>query len=65
MIVCLCNAVTDRDLRRAVDAGAASFEEVQRACGVATGCGRCRECAVALVDDALRCTLAGAVAGAG
>jgi bacterioferritin-associated ferredoxin len=53
MIVCVCNAVSDREIRAAVAAGAHSFAEVQAQLGVATCCGRCRECAARIVDDAL------------
>ncbi|HEX4884264.1 MAG TPA: (2Fe-2S)-binding protein [Casimicrobiaceae bacterium] len=53
MIVCVCNAVSDREIRRVIDEGAGSFEAVQRLLGVATSCGRCEDCARAVVDDAL------------
>ena len=54
MIVCVCHAVSDREIRRVVAEGASSFGEVQHLLGVATCCGRCEDCARALVDDALR-----------
>jgi len=41
MIVCLCHAVRDRDLDAAIAGGAATVEEVGRACGAGTGCGSC------------------------
>ncbi|MEZ4404251.1 MAG: (2Fe-2S)-binding protein [Kofleriaceae bacterium] len=41
MIVCLCYAVRDRDLDAAIAGGAATVEEVGRACGAGTGCGAC------------------------
>ena len=53
MIVCVCNAVSDREIRRVVAEGARSFDDVQRLLGVATCCGRCEVCARAVVDDAL------------
>ena len=56
MIVCVCNAVSDRVIRAVIEHGAQSFEEVQSLLGVATCCGRCRDCARAIVGDALvRC----------
>ena len=42
MIVCSCRAVSDRELRRAAEAGR-SLEEVVRATGVTTDCGCCAE----------------------
>lgn len=45
MIICLCHRVSDRDIARAAQQGCASFEQLQARTGVATGCGRCRECA--------------------
>lgn len=45
MIVCICHRVSDRDIARAVREGCASFEALQDELRVATGCGRCRDCA--------------------
>jgi bacterioferritin-associated ferredoxin len=45
MIVCICHRVSDRDIARAVREGCASFEDLQDGLRVATGCGRCRDCA--------------------
>lgn len=41
MIVCLCQAVSDRTIRKAARDGASSVGEVKRACGAGTGCGAC------------------------
>ncbi len=40
MYVCICNAVTDHDIRSATDAGVESFEQLQ----ARTGCGNCCGC---------------------
>ncbi|HEX5365283.1 MAG TPA: (2Fe-2S)-binding protein [Acidimicrobiales bacterium] len=42
MIVCHCQVVSDRRIRDAVAAGAASVEDVGDRCGAGTGCGGCR-----------------------
>jgi len=42
LIVCSCNAVTDREIRRAVREGARSLRQVARACGAGSACGGCR-----------------------
>ena len=45
MYVCICNAVTDRQIRQARDNGACSVEDLGRELKVATCCGRCADCA--------------------
>ena len=45
MYVCICNAVTDRDIREAAERGIHSFDGLRRELKVATCCGRCEECA--------------------
>lgn len=42
MIVCVCRAVSDRVIRRAVDAGACTVRQVGAACGAGTDCGGCK-----------------------
>jgi bacterioferritin-associated ferredoxin len=42
MIVCLCEAVNEREVRRTIRAGACTVREVARACGAGSGCGMCR-----------------------
>jgi bacterioferritin-associated ferredoxin len=46
MYVCVCNAITERQVRAAVDAGAASLDDLQFELGVATCCGCCAATAV-------------------
>jgi len=41
MYICVCNAITERQVRACVDAGAASLDDLQFELGVATCCGRC------------------------
>ncbi|HWG76305.1 MAG TPA: bacterioferritin-associated ferredoxin [Steroidobacteraceae bacterium] len=41
MYVCICRGVTDSQIRRAVDEGAASLSQVRRQLAVAACCGRC------------------------
>lgn len=58
MIVCVCRRVSDRDIARAAHQGL-SFDEIQLELGVATQCGRCAECACAIVEQ---CSAANPVA---
>jgi bacterioferritin-associated ferredoxin len=53
VIVCHCNATTDREIRRAVRNGAGSLREVSRACGAARGCGGCAETVLAIISSEL------------
>ena len=50
MFVCLCHAVTDREIHEAVDSGVADVEQLGELCGVGTGCGCCRSMAQELID---------------
>jgi bacterioferritin-associated ferredoxin len=52
MYICICNAVTDRQIRAAVAAGAASLDDVTMQLGVGAGCGCCRDAAQELIRDA-------------
>lgn len=45
MIVCVCNNISDREIRQAVDLGLSSMAELRRDLGVATCCGKCASCA--------------------
>lgn len=58
--VCVCNKVTDKQIRQAVDAGADSLEALSQELAVATCCGRCRECALQVMTDAKRAAWVGA-----
>ena len=41
MYVCVCNAVTEVEVRACLEAGATSVEAVTRACGAGGDCGAC------------------------
>ena len=41
MIVCVCKAVSDRQIRSAVKGGANSLRDLTRDLGVGTCCGKC------------------------
>ncbi|WP_225747441.1 bacterioferritin-associated ferredoxin [Eikenella sp. Marseille-P7795] len=47
MFVCVCNAVSDRQIQETVAAGANSLSDLQATLGVATCCGCCADLAVA------------------
>jgi bacterioferritin-associated ferredoxin len=41
MYICICNAVTDRDIRDAMVAGAETFADLREELRVGSGCGNC------------------------
>jgi len=53
MYVCLCKAITDQDIRDAVDEGAHTVGQLAESCGAGTGCGRCQQMAQELIDERL------------
>jgi bacterioferritin-associated ferredoxin len=55
MYICICNAITERQVRDCAHSGACSVDQLTSELGVGAGCGRCLECA----GDLLRETLAG------
>jgi bacterioferritin-associated ferredoxin len=62
MYVCICNAVTDREIRQCVALGAQTFEQVRECLGVSTCCGRCEPVARQIVVERDRHHHAGASA---
>ncbi|MBL8506670.1 (2Fe-2S)-binding protein [Methylobacillus glycogenes] len=45
MYVCVCRAVTDRQILQAARAGAKNLKDLRRELGVAAECGQCASCA--------------------
>ncbi|MCU7958975.1 MAG: (2Fe-2S)-binding protein [gamma proteobacterium symbiont of Bathyaustriella thionipta] len=70
MFVCVCNSVTDSDIREAANNGACSMQDLQDELKVASCCGRCSDCARRVLHESLSqrapaFTLAGSAASAG
>ncbi|MGH8143568.1 MAG: (2Fe-2S)-binding protein [Steroidobacteraceae bacterium] len=51
MYVCICQGITDRQIRRAVDQGARTLGEVQMKLPVGGCCGRCEGSARELIRE--------------
>lgn len=51
MYVCLCNPVTDRQIRGCVQQGARTLSDLQMQLGVAAQCGMCASTALAIVHE--------------
>jgi bacterioferritin-associated ferredoxin len=51
MYVCVCNAVTEDDVRGCMAGGACTPKEVRAACGMKPGCGSCTKRLYAMVSE--------------
>lgn len=49
MIVCICHNVSDKAIRRALEAGAGSMQEIRAQLNVGSCCGKCNAFAKTLV----------------
>ena len=52
MFVCVCHAVSDKEVRSAIDAGATTREAVTRACRAGGDCGACHQTIEDMIEDA-------------
>ena len=52
MYVCICNGVTERDIRDAAQAGCRSVPELTMRTGAGANCGSCLDMAASLLDEA-------------
>lgn len=53
MYVCVCMAVTERQIRQAVEAGARTLKDLRRDLGVSSECGQCAAYARQCLNQAL------------
>ena len=53
MIVCVCNNVSESELRRAIDEGATTISQLGKRTGVGTNCGSCLQTARSVLDGKL------------
>lgn len=51
MYICLCNGVTERDIRSCAENGASSLHDLERCLGVGAGCGRCAPAAKEVLNE--------------
>lgn len=54
MYVCICNGITDKQIRQAAESGVEDFWELQRRLGVASGCGSCKDMASQILGESRR-----------
>lgn len=53
MYICLCNAITERQIIQAAEQGARTPNDLAHGLGVGLGCGRCTSCAKELLVEAV------------
>lgn len=51
MYICLCNGITDGDIRQCAASGGCSMSDLECSLGVGASCGRCREAAVEILQE--------------
>ena len=51
MYVCICNGVTDRDIRQAAEVGCRSLAELTMRTGCGATCGTCLDTAAQLLEE--------------
>ena len=52
MYVCICNAITEDEIRAVAQTGVRDLWTLQKELGVAAGCGTCKESAMQVLRDA-------------
>lgn len=51
VFACICHAVTETEVSNTIAAGAATEDEVGRACGAGTSCGSCLDRICAMISE--------------
>ena len=51
MYICICNAITDKQIRKAAESGARNIRDLKRELGVAANCGTCQEDALQILQE--------------
>jgi len=51
MYICLCNAITEREIRCCVEEGARTMRDLESCLGVGAGCGKCKPAAREILND--------------
>ena len=51
MYICICNAITERQIVQEAEQGACSPEDLSQRLGVGLGCGRCTSCAASILKE--------------
>ena len=57
MYICLCNAITERDIRACAEGGACTLRDLECSLGVGTCCGKCKPVAKEVLDGSRQAPL--------
>ncbi len=52
MFICICNGITERQIRNAIQEGACTVHDLRACLGVGAGCGCCAEFAADMLSEA-------------
>lgn len=63
MYVCVCNAVTEHDVRDEIACGARDLQTVAARCGAGTSCGSCVDRICSLLRESTDAPMAAVAAG--
>lgn len=61
MYVCICNAVTERQIRQAVELGAESLRDLADCLNVGTNCGKCHNETCRILHEEKQSAMVGAL----
>ena len=56
MYICICQEVTDREIKKAADQGICSIKDLRKSLNIGSACGRCLESANGLLKEHLTLT---------
>jgi bacterioferritin-associated ferredoxin len=51
MYICICNGITEREIRACAEQGACSMRDLEKCLGVGAGCGQCKKAARELLNE--------------
>jgi bacterioferritin-associated ferredoxin len=51
MYICICNAITESQVRACAKEGACSLRDLECRLGIGSGCGRCRHAAGVVLNE--------------
>jgi bacterioferritin-associated ferredoxin len=51
VIVCICNGVSDKEIRKYLERGIYSIEEIGKLCYAGTDCGKCVDSIEEIIED--------------
>lgn len=51
MYVCVCEGITDKQIKKAIDSGANTVRKLHDELGVASQCGQCGRCAKKILSE--------------